>query len=86
MTTSPDQLSHHLAALEQAYELVLSCRPSAGISHDTVAAIGEAIGALAKARALMGRDIHPQPRLRKRRTTPGLTDTDLLKENARLPS
>jgi hypothetical protein len=66
------------ATLVKAYELVISMRVVvSGLSPDTAFAIGEAAGALSKARALLGRDIDqaaavaaatPEPRRRVRRT------------------
>jgi hypothetical protein len=46
------------SVLVKAFDTLLTCRPMMhGVSPDTAFAIGEALGALSKARALLGRDI-----------------------------
>jgi hypothetical protein len=65
------------ATIGKAIELVMACRQVvAGLSPDTAFAIGEAAGHLARARALLGRDIDqaalaalsaPAPRKRRSR-------------------
>jgi hypothetical protein len=65
------------ATLVKAFDLVISTRlVVAGLSADTAFAIGEAAGALSKARALLGRDIdqatiaEPTTRRRRRASSP----------------
>jgi hypothetical protein len=59
-TTEPDPLRKLHQHLVQAVVLIGSCLPlgiTSGISPDTAMAIGEAMGAIRKAKALVGRDI-----------------------------
>ena len=61
MKTPVDSLRAAHAALvcvmTQVHEMMLGMGPHAAISPDTAFAIGEAYGTLAKAKALLGRDI-----------------------------
>lgn len=71
------------AVLNKAFDTILTCRPAlSGVSPDTAFAIGEALGAISKARALLGRDIDQAalqaviaPRQRRSRAKPATDST-----------